>query len=608
MPKAIFEQSGPTKVAIYARSSSDLQSLASPEDQIRECRDAARRLGWTVLDEYVVIDQAKTGQVLLGRDGLEHLIELAQQKPCPFDGIMMDDTSRFGRNLSDTLPMTDTLKYAGVFLYFVSDELDSRHRSFRSQYIQLGQKDEQYSVGLGDKVHRGQRGRVLNGFVCSGRLYGYINVPVPVPDEQWRYGRAATLGVKRVVNEKEVWTINRIFDMYIAGRGYCAIARVLNEEGIPSPARRKGKPMGWSSQTIHNILQNEAYRGIHIWNRTKTVLNPKTQRKENHARPVSEWERMEMPEWRIVSDAQWEAVANERARRHESGWQRVGGWNRANGTPYLFSGLLSCAECGGNISIVRGRRHPKLSYGCTDHRNKGFCKNNRSIMSHVLESQLIQVLTDCCSDPAIRDTLSEAPYDAARAAFDEAARSVQDIGSNQDDLQKRKADLTAQAGNLLDAVQYGRSNGFLAQRLDSIQAEIESIDSQLAVLDTTISEHPTREGIAKVVEEKLAEIGSLLREDSELARHRLRGHISKLVMSPIDTADGPRYEVTGEVRLFSPGEDGVELTGSFKRTCKQYTPLSFTFNASLIVRAWEWEKKTKSAETRKKIGDANRML
>jgi hypothetical protein len=43
-----------------------------------------------------------------------------------------------------------------------------------------------------------------------------------------------------------------------------------------------------------------------------------------------------------------------------------------------------------------------------------------------------------------------------------------------------------------------------------------------------------------------------------------------------------------------------------QRTCKQYTPLSFPFKATLIVSAKEWGKRSQSVATRKKIGDANR--
>lgn len=46
------------RCAIYTRFSSDMQRLTSTEDQIRECRDAAKRNGWVILDEYIFSDEA----------------------------------------------------------------------------------------------------------------------------------------------------------------------------------------------------------------------------------------------------------------------------------------------------------------------------------------------------------------------------------------------------------------------------------------------------------------------------------------------------------------------------------------------------------------------
>jgi site-specific DNA recombinase len=124
------QQSDPQRVAIYARYSSDLQRQSSIEDQVRQCRDAAARNGWTVIDEFILSDKAVSGQQLAGRQGLDDLIKLAKQLPHRFDGIIIDDTSRFGRDLSSTLPMTDELKYANIFLYFANRQLDSRDRNF----------------------------------------------------------------------------------------------------------------------------------------------------------------------------------------------------------------------------------------------------------------------------------------------------------------------------------------------------------------------------------------------------------------------------------------------------------------------------------------------
>ena len=42
----------PTRVALYARYSSDNQRDASIEDQLRICREQAEREGWQIADSY----------------------------------------------------------------------------------------------------------------------------------------------------------------------------------------------------------------------------------------------------------------------------------------------------------------------------------------------------------------------------------------------------------------------------------------------------------------------------------------------------------------------------------------------------------------------------
>ncbi|MBV0893504.1 recombinase family protein, partial [Paracoccus sp. Z118] len=51
------------RVAIYARFSSELQSAASLEDQMRLCRERADREGWQIVGTYE--DAATSGASLL---------------------------------------------------------------------------------------------------------------------------------------------------------------------------------------------------------------------------------------------------------------------------------------------------------------------------------------------------------------------------------------------------------------------------------------------------------------------------------------------------------------------------------------------------------------
>jgi site-specific DNA recombinase len=169
------------RCAIYARYSSDLQRNSSIEDQIRKCKEFAERQGWIVLDDYIRSDAAISGAALAGRGALRSLIEAAKKKPRPFDRILVEDTSRLARNLSDALSLVDKLDYYGVFVVSVSQGIDSQQKSARSLLTLDGMVDEQFLVALADKVHRGQEGRVLKGLNPGGRCYGYVNVPIEDP-------------------------------------------------------------------------------------------------------------------------------------------------------------------------------------------------------------------------------------------------------------------------------------------------------------------------------------------------------------------------------------------------------------------------------------------
>jgi site-specific DNA recombinase len=143
------EQQPVIRCAIYARYSSMRQQEASIEDQIRTCRRYAAEKGWLVLDEFIRSDSALTGRTIFGRDGFLELIQLAKQRPRPFDCILIEDTSRLARYVPDALRECDVFTFHGVFIYFVSDNLDSRDGdNFRLVHLIKSYGDERYSKDL----------------------------------------------------------------------------------------------------------------------------------------------------------------------------------------------------------------------------------------------------------------------------------------------------------------------------------------------------------------------------------------------------------------------------------------------------------------------------
>ena len=160
-----------TRAAVYARFSSDMQRDTSIEDQVRRCREFGLRQGWPIVREYA--DRAISGAALAGRDQLEALMQAAREIPRPFDRVLVDDTSRLGRNLPEFLTTVDRLKYLGIFVNFVSQGIDSAADSSRLLLAMNGMMDEQYISNLGDKVHRGAEGQALKGLNPGGKCFGY---------------------------------------------------------------------------------------------------------------------------------------------------------------------------------------------------------------------------------------------------------------------------------------------------------------------------------------------------------------------------------------------------------------------------------------------------
>src|SRR5690242_11375711 len=107
------------RCGVYARYSSDRQSPASIDDQLRKCREFAAANGWELLEDHVYTDHEVSG-VGTDRPGYGKLLEAAAKRPLPFDVLLLDDTSRLSRNLGNTMNVMEWLKFIGVRVIAVS--------------------------------------------------------------------------------------------------------------------------------------------------------------------------------------------------------------------------------------------------------------------------------------------------------------------------------------------------------------------------------------------------------------------------------------------------------------------------------------------------------
>jgi site-specific DNA recombinase len=161
------------RCASYLRYASDMARRTSLEDQKQHSRKFAEERGWIVQDEHVYTDAGKSGTSHARRDGLNSLIIAAEKQPSPFQMVLVEDTSRLARNLSNVLDILDKLAFHGVHVYFINQNLDSRDDQFRMILMLHDKVEKQYIARLSCRVRHGQMARVINGHTSGGRCYGY---------------------------------------------------------------------------------------------------------------------------------------------------------------------------------------------------------------------------------------------------------------------------------------------------------------------------------------------------------------------------------------------------------------------------------------------------
>jgi site-specific DNA recombinase len=226
------------------------------------------------------------------------------------------------------------------------------------------------------------------------------------------------------------------------------------------------------------MLKNELYIGNVVWNRSKYVKVPGTNKRQRRARPESEWLRSSNADLAIIPETLWRSVRTRFAALPGIwGYPESGGLApRGMTSPYLFSGLLKCGECGANLIIATGggtHRHKK--YACSRRFNRGGCENDLYVRRDDLEDLLLAKLQSEILKPEV--------VDYAVMEFQRQLEAA--LGSLSDDLaemRQRKTRLEAEVRRLVAAVSESGHSKALLEEIGRKEAELQGItDSLLSI-------------------------------------------------------------------------------------------------------------------------------
>ncbi len=161
-----------------------MQRATSIDDQVAGARRYAEQRGWQVPGDQVYKDEAVSGATLEGRDGVQALMAAAKKQPRPFDVLLVDDSSRVARDLEDALHFIKEVRYYGVRVIYISQQIDSDHEQCETMVAVHGIVDGLYLREMAKKIKRGIAGQLERGYATGGKTFGYQSIPVYDPSGQ----------------------------------------------------------------------------------------------------------------------------------------------------------------------------------------------------------------------------------------------------------------------------------------------------------------------------------------------------------------------------------------------------------------------------------------
>ena len=351
--------------ALYCRLSRD-DNMDSESNSIQNQRKilqkAAKDKGYT--DTIFFVDDGITGTTMK-RPGFQKMLTAIEAGY--ISAVFVKDLSRLGRNYIEVGKLTEEFfPLHDIRLVAVSDGVDSDEgEDDFTPFKNI--MNEYYAKDISKKRRIVNKMKGNAGVPLSPPPYGYIKNP-----DDPRFW---------VVEPEAAEVVRRIYRMALEGYGLAEIAARLAADGVVNPTyywRSRGtsrggskstvEPTKWGHTTVKKILTLQEYCG--------DVINFKSYSKSYKMK-----KRIENPEEnRAIFLNVHEAIIDRQT------WEKVQalqkGTRRKKPTvtqePSVFSGLLKCPECGGNLNFhFNQNNHDIKFFSCQNH-NSGYRKCSKT--------------------------------------------------------------------------------------------------------------------------------------------------------------------------------------------------------------------------------------
>ena len=454
----------------------------SIQNQRKILQKAAKDKGYT--DTFFFVDDGITGTTMK-RPGFQKMLTAIEAGYIL--AVFVKDLSRLGRNYIEVGKLTEEFfPLHDIRLVAVSDGVDSDEgEDDFTPFKNI--MNEYYAKDISRKRRIVNKMKGNAGVPLSPPPYGYIKNP-----DDPRFW---------VVEPEAAEVVRRIYRMALEGYGLAETAAQLAADGVVNPTyywRSRGtsrggskstvEPIKWGHTTVKKILTLQEYCG--------DVINFKSYSKSYKMK-----KRIENPEEnRAIFLNVHEAIIDRQT------WEKVQalqkGTRRKKPTvtqePSVFSGLLKCPECGGNLNFhFNQNNHDIKFFSCQNH-NSGYrkCSKTHYIRLDFLEQVVLYEVKRlaCFASEYENDFIKAMNRRSAKVAENTALRKQRELDALT--VRDRELDMLFErlyednvSGKINDArfakmsKRYEQEQGENAKKIKALRLELKKDESKRMDID-----------------------------------------------------------------------------------------------------------------------------
>lgn len=449
---------------ICARYSTDNQNPDSIDVQVSKCTQWCNQHGTPILG--VFADEAVSGmkETRPQFEAMMHQLRMGLA-----DTVVIYDQSRMFRKMTAWFAFRDDLAAMGVSVVCVTQPMIGKDLRDPTNFLTEGSMalfNQIWALQTRQKVVEKMRYMAKNGQHTGGKP--------PL-------GYTVESG-KLVEHPAEAAIVRRIFAEYASGMSYKTIIDGLNRDGIKT---KRGNPFGTNS--LHDLLHNEKYIGTLVYGKS---LHREDGTRNTHGEN-SDSIRLENTIPAIIDRDVFDIV-----QRRMAGNSRQQGGRPATKRDYPLRGKVFCAECKSAMSISTSRER-FYYYQCTGKKKRHNCDAS-NISAAKLERIVAETVRNVLKDKNNAAKLIRILREQSSVIQNNAVIQLQALIAEERDVQKK-------LDNAADAILQGLSSQTLLSKIRDLERRKAEISAQLRTLRNSVDAASAAGNNLQEIVDRLAE-------------------------------------------------------------------------------------------------------